>query len=71
MANPDIDSRFDHHPPKDAETVKRHETARANCKAAALALDEALPPSREKSLALTKLEEALFWWNAAIAREGN
>jgi hypothetical protein len=26
------------------------------------------PPSRELSLALTKVEEALFWANAAIAR---
>ena len=27
-------------------------------------------PSRERSLALTKLDEALFWANAAIAAEG-
>ena len=26
------------------------------------------PPSRELSVALTKLEEAMFWGNAAIAR---
>lgn len=26
------------------------------------------PPSRERSLALTKLEEAVMWANAAIAR---
>ncbi len=26
------------------------------------------PPSREQSLALTKLEEAVMWANAAIAR---
>ena len=29
-----------------------------------------LNPSRERSLALTKLDEALFWANAAIAAEG-
>lgn len=28
------------------------------------------PDSREKSLALTKLEEAMMWANAAISREG-
>ena len=27
-----------------------------------------VPPSREQSLALTKIEEALFWANAGIAR---
>ena len=29
-----------------------------------------LNPIRERSLALTKLDEALFWANAAIAAEG-
>lgn len=29
-----------------------------------------ITPSRERSLALTKLDEALFWANAAIAAEG-
>ena len=29
-----------------------------------------IAPSRERSLALTKLDEALFWANAAIASEG-
>lgn len=29
-----------------------------------------IAPSRERSLALTKLDEALFWANAAIAAEG-
>ena len=29
-----------------------------------------IAPSRERSLALTKLDEALLWANAAIAAEG-
>jgi hypothetical protein len=31
---------------------------------------ELLPPSRERSLAATKIEEAMFWANAAISRNG-
>ena len=31
---------------------------------------QCIVPSRERSLALTKLDEALFWANAAIAAEG-
>ena len=32
-------------------------------------IDKHCPNSREKSLAMTKLEEAVMWANAAIARE--
>jgi hypothetical protein len=33
------------------------------------AIDLIAPASREKSLALTKLQECLMWANAAVARE--
>lgn len=64
-----MDDRFKHHPPKSDETVKRHEAAReaANTMADAIkALSWSF--SRESHLAMTKLEEALFWLNAEIAR---
>lgn len=64
----DIDNRFDYHPPKDNETVKEHEDVRSYCRNLAIAFDNILPVGREKSLAITKLEEAMFWANAAIAR---
>ena len=28
-----------------------------------------VPPGRERGIALTRIEEALFWANAAVARE--
>lgn len=34
-------------------------------------LNEMCPPSRELSLAMTNLEQAVFWANAAIARNEN
>jgi hypothetical protein len=63
--------RFRHHPPRTADRERDHERVRAFCTNAALALDRLLPEGREKSLALTKLEEAMFWGNAAIARQGD
>lgn len=39
-------------------------------RALALVVNEACEDGREKSLALTKLEEATMWATAAIAREG-
>ncbi|MGH3375967.1 MAG: DUF7681 family protein [Actinoallomurus sp.] len=33
------------------------------------ALNEVLPEGREKSLAITNLEQAMFWANAAVARQ--
>lgn len=64
----DLDHRFGYHAPKDDATVKRHQTVRNATRDLADHYAEALPAGREKSLALTKLEEAMFWGNAAIAR---
>jgi len=33
-------------------------------------IDQVAPDCREKSLAVTHLEEAVFWANAAVARPG-
>ena len=58
---------FDYHAP-DEEKVRRHENVRAGCRTLAHLIDRSVPDSREKSLAITNLEEVLSWANAAIAR---
>jgi hypothetical protein len=65
----DIEHRFAYHPPKGAERVAAHEAVRAQIKAVAHMLDGALPDGREKALAITNLEQAMFWANAAVARQ--
>lgn len=62
-----IENNFTYHPPSGDQPAK-YEDIREWGKAMATQLCFACPPSRELSLALTKLEEAVFWANAAIAR---
>jgi hypothetical protein len=62
-----LEHRFKHHPPT-GDKGERHQQVRAACFATAEAITSLVPPSREQSLALTKLEEAMMWANAGIAR---
>jgi len=55
------------HPP-DKVTQARMEAVREDYHAAAHRLNGIMGPSRERSLALTKLEESLMWAMAALAR---
>jgi hypothetical protein len=67
----DLKNRFTYHPPKndgDNPQVPRYEQIRKVAKRVALDWAEMCPPSRELSLAITHLEEAVFWANASIAR---
>ena len=64
----DLDTRFNHHPPRDASIALAHQSVRENCLSLAREISSIMPDSREKSLALTKLEEVMFWANAGIAR---
>ena len=64
----DIAHRFAFHRATTQEKFDAHSSARARIGDLAHALNAELPEGREKSLAITKLEEAMFWANAAIAR---
>jgi hypothetical protein len=58
---------FTYHAPK-GDQVQRYATLRAYAYELAVLVSDLTPPGRERALALTKLEEAVFFANAAIAR---
>ncbi len=65
----DLQHRFNYHKPPEGSTVgMAHEKMRGMCHVAAVEIVNNTPECREQSLALTKLEEAMFWANAAVAR---
>lgn len=68
MDSGDIENRFKFHPATSKETQDNHSRVRSSCWALADDMNDYLPEGREKSLAITKLEEVMFWANAAIAR---
>jgi hypothetical protein len=63
----DLNVRFTYHQPKD-DQIPRYQEIRGRAELLALRLCQLCPESRELSLALTKLDEVVFWANAAIAR---
>lgn len=63
----DIEKNFTYHPPKPGQP-ERYGVIRMEAKELAMVIDKCCPDSRERSLAFTKLEEAVMWANAAIAR---
>ena len=64
----DIEHRFKFHAASRQEKADEHTSARQGCRELADRLNELCPDGREKSIAITKLEEVMFWANAAIAR---
>ncbi|WP_405925400.1 hypothetical protein [Streptomyces sp. NBC_00035] len=70
MLPEDIAHRFAFHPATTQEKRDEHTSVRLACRRLADELNERLPDGREKALVVTKLEEVMFWANAAIARAG-
>lgn len=65
--NNQIENNFMYHSPKEGQNEK-YEALREKAKELAYLIDDLCPGSREKSLAMTKLEESVMWANASIAR---
>lgn len=63
-----IEENFKYYPPN-GETAERYIRMRQKGKELALLIVGLCPESRERSTALTKLEECVMWANAAIARK--
>lgn len=64
----DIKRNFTYHPPAPAQ-VEKYQLIRDRCAAIGEMIQDVCPISRERSLAMTKLEEVVMWANASIARE--
>lgn len=46
-----------------------HDQVREGCRLLAHGLNDVLPEGREKSLAITNLEQVMFWSDAALSRQ--
>jgi hypothetical protein len=68
MDQADLDNRFTFHEKSRSLNAEKHQLVREVCGNLAETMNAVLPEGREKALVLTKLEEAMFWANAAIAR---
>jgi len=65
--NPNIENNFTYHKPEPGQP-EIYQEIRDKAKELAYLIDTKVPASREQSLAFTKLEEAVMWANAGIAR---
>ncbi len=69
IAAEDIEHRFAFHAATTEEKRDAHASVRQACRRLADFINESAPDGREKSLAITHVEEAMLWANAAIARQ--
>lgn len=69
MKTEELEKRFTYHAPKGIQP-EQYATIRSAALSFARLLDTLVPDSRELSLAITKVEEAVMHANAGIARRG-
>lgn len=67
IKNLQIENNFCYHAPKPGQP-EIYQSIREKAKELAYLIENTCPASREKSVAVTHLETAVFWANAAIAR---
>lgn len=70
MDKAELEVRFTYHPPTPAQ-VEVYNNLRFRAKMFAEVINQFTPDSREKSLAITNLEQAVMWANAALARRSD
>lgn len=63
----DLERIFTYHAPK-GDQATRYQTIRSAAKALAEVIVNLSPESSERTLAIRKIEEAVMWANAGIAR---
>ena len=63
-----IERNTTHHSPRDVDDIRAHESIRLATRQFMMHIADRCPDSRERSLAITKAEEAMMWANAALAR---
>jgi hypothetical protein len=64
----DLNNRFTFHSANPVSAAL-YEEIRGKAREYALWLNSVLPEGRDKSLAITHLEEVVFWSNASVARD--
>jgi hypothetical protein len=70
MTREDLQQRFVHHPPTDDQFDRLRQVRQLLLATSVTIITDLCPQeSAERTLAIRKLEEAMFWANAAIARE--
>jgi hypothetical protein len=67
MSNEKIENNFSYHSPKEGQPEK-YQAIREKAKELAYLINDTVPDSREKSIAMTQLEDTVMWANAGIAR---
>ena len=67
MDRAELENRFTYHAPT-GKQPEIYELLRSKAHQLAFDFMDFCPDSRELSLAITKIEEAIFWVNAGIAR---